>query len=215
MVGDWHPAAGHPPTPIPSRAVAPDGPSRCARRAVPELVSLPSGELPPHQTCTRSRIDPRGPRCCSALASSLFSSQLLAPLGQTRFGAEPLARHLVGINGQAASSHPAPTDTTEEQKPMGNVSTRTAGFIHTRLHGPVSCRAYGIGPAAVRLGNVTIVMSDRKSALSVATAAMFFEEVAPKLGHTYQKRFGRNDPGRMTSPRWWRSTDTKRSETTT
>ena len=77
---------------------------------------------------------------------------------------------------------------------MGNVSARTAGFIHTRLHGPVSCRAYGIGPAAVRLGNVTIVMSDRTSALSVATAAMFFEEVAPKLGRTYQKRFGRNEP---------------------
>ena len=73
---------------------------------------------------------------------------------------------------------------------MGNVSARTAGFIHTRLHGPVSCRAYGIGPAAVRLGNVTIVMSDRTSVISVATAAMFFEEVAPKLGRTYQKRFG-------------------------
>lgn len=77
---------------------------------------------------------------------------------------------------------------------MGNVSTRTAGFIHTRLHGPVSCRAYGIGPAAVRLGNVTIVMSDRMAALSVATAAMFFEEVAPKLGRTYQKRFGSAAP---------------------
>lgn len=80
---------------------------------------------------------------------------------------------------------------------MGNVSTRTAGFIHTRLHGPVSCRAYGIGPAAVRLGNITIVISDRTAALPVATAAMFFEEIAPKLGHTYQKRFGANErPGK-------------------
>ena len=77
---------------------------------------------------------------------------------------------------------------------MANVAARTAGFIHTRLHGPVSCRAYGIGPAAVRLGNVTIVMSDRTSALSVATASMFFEEVAPKLGRTYQKRFGGGEP---------------------
>ena len=77
---------------------------------------------------------------------------------------------------------------------MANVSARTAGFIHTRLHGPVSCRAYGIGPAAVRLGNVTIVISDRTAALPIATAAMFFEEVAPKLGRTYQKRFGGNEP---------------------
>ena len=73
---------------------------------------------------------------------------------------------------------------------MANVAARTAGFIHTRLLGPVSCRAYGIGPAAVRLGHVTIVMSDRKAAISVATAALFFEEIAPKLGPTYQHRLG-------------------------
>ena len=73
---------------------------------------------------------------------------------------------------------------------MANVAAQTAGFIHTRLLGPVSCRAYGIGPAAVRLGRVTIVMNDRMAALSVATAALFFEEIAPKLGPTYQKRPG-------------------------
>jgi hypothetical protein len=73
---------------------------------------------------------------------------------------------------------------------MANVAARTAGFIHTRLLGPVSCRAYGIGPAAVRLGRVTIVISDRMAALSVATAALFFEEVAPKLGPTYPHRRG-------------------------
>ncbi len=79
---------------------------------------------------------------------------------------------------------------------MGPVASRAAGFIHIRLIGRVSCRAYGIGPAAVRLGKVTIVIADRMAALSVVTAALFFEEVAPKLGHTYPNRFGRaSSPG--------------------
>lgn len=73
---------------------------------------------------------------------------------------------------------------------MANVASRTEGFIHTRLLGPVSCRAYGIGPAAVRLGHVTIVLSDRLAALSVATAALLFEDIAPKLGHAYPNRPG-------------------------
>ena len=97
---------------------------------------------------------------------------------------------LVGEKGGQQSSRPAHTDTRERHQAMANVAARTAGFIHTRLLGPVSCRAYGIGPAAVRLGRVIIVISDRKAALSVATAALFFEEIAPKLGPTYQHRLG-------------------------
>ncbi|MBC7596014.1 MAG: hypothetical protein H7288_19135 [Kineosporiaceae bacterium] len=37
-------------------------------------------------------------------------------------------------------------------------------------------------------------MSDRKAALSVATAGLFFEEIAPKLGPTYQHRLGVKRP---------------------
>jgi len=74
------------------------------------------------------------------------------------------------------------------------VAARTAGFIHIRVQGKVACRAYGIGPAAVRIGHVTIVLGDRIAALSIVTAAMFFEDAAERLAPTYPKREGGVDP---------------------
>ena len=70
----------------------------------------------------------------------------------------------------------------------GVLATRTDGFIHTRLAGPIGCHAYAIGNA-VRLGNVTIVIVDRLAAISVATAALMLDDLAKRLGPTYQHRF--------------------------
>lgn len=70
----------------------------------------------------------------------------------------------------------------------GWLATRTEGLFQVRLAGPVSCHAYTIGNA-VRLGTVTIVIADRMAAVSVATAALMVEDVAKKLGPTYQHRW--------------------------
>ena len=70
----------------------------------------------------------------------------------------------------------------------GVLVTRTDGFIHTRLAGPIGCHAYAIGNA-VRLGNVTIVIADRLAAISVATAALMLDDLAKRLGPTFQHRF--------------------------
>jgi len=75
-----------------------------------------------------------------------------------------------------------------------HVASRTAGFIHTRVQGKVACRAYGIGPVAVRIGHITIVLGDRIAALSIVTAAFFFEGAADRLAPTYPNRAGGVDP---------------------
>ena len=69
-----------------------------------------------------------------------------------------------------------------------NVATRTDGFIHTRLTGRVECRAYGIGNA-VRLGNVTLIVTDRQAGISIATAALVFEDLTSRLSYAYPHRF--------------------------
>ena len=70
----------------------------------------------------------------------------------------------------------------------GNLAARTEGIIHTRLAGPIGCHAYTIGNA-VRLGNVTIIIADRLAAISVATAALMLDDLAKRLGPTFQHRF--------------------------
>lgn len=78
--------------------------------------------------------------------------------------------------------------------PQGNVTTRSTGLVQTRLTGPVECRAYTIA-GAIRLGNVTLVITDRLAAMGILEAALIMEEVATRLGPTYQGRFARKTRG--------------------
>ena len=77
------------------------------------------------------------------------------------------------------------------------VATRTAGFMHTRLTGRVECRAYTIANA-VRLGNLTIIVADRQAAISIATAALVFDDLTNRLGYTYPHRFPANSAPKNT-----------------
>lgn len=47
----------------------------------------------------------------------------------------------------------------------------------------------------VRLGSTTIAIEDRSAALSVASAAVWFEDAADRLGPTYAGREGYQRPG--------------------
>lgn len=75
------------------------------------------------------------------------------------------------------------------------IAARTVTDLHIRLCGPVSCRAYSIGPVAARLGNTTIVVEDRRAALSLAAAAIWFEDAADHLGPTFAGRIRNERPG--------------------
>ena len=60
--------------------------------------------------------------------------------------------------------------------------------VHTRLHGAIECTAHEIGPVSLRLGNVTVILTDRAAALVLVSVALYFEEVAASLGAAVKQR---------------------------
>jgi len=54
----------------------------------------------------------------------------------------------------------------------------SATIVHTRLHGAVTCTAFGIGPVSLRLSNLTLIMTDRVAALSLVRLHVWFTDRA-------------------------------------
>lgn len=54
----------------------------------------------------------------------------------------------------------------------------SASIVHTRLHGSIPCTAFGIGPVSLRLSNLTLIVTDRPSALSLVRLHVWFSDRA-------------------------------------
>ena len=65
-----------------------------------------------------------------------------------------------------------------------DIRHRSDVFVHVRLTGPVTVRAYTISNA-VRLGNLTLVVVDARAARSMALLALLMEAVSYRLNYAY------------------------------
>lgn len=54
----------------------------------------------------------------------------------------------------------------------------SASIVHTRLHGSIPCTAFGIGPVSLRLSNLTLIVTDRPSVLSLVRLHVWFTDRA-------------------------------------